>query len=244
MHVFHYSVLRFHPTDVSSLEIYVANTYVAMQKEVRKQEGGPDVELYVGGREKLRQMRQPEPPFQAKKNTMLNEFLSTVARLCASHYATIDLDKLNEKYGQSDGSLRVTEGPSIAIDDPELSFHLVSRGRKLRLQGKGVPTPLSPQPVQSWASKPEATRVTPASQRNGNFYAHGYLADIFEHFGRRDWELKDQIKSKEDLFQVRRLGDAVTSSTPASRQESATSQPGSRGSDTGRAAKSRRTGGD
>lgn len=246
MHVFHYSVLRFHHSDISSLEIHINNTYVAMQKEFRKQEGGPDIELYVGGREKLKQMQHSKPPFKANDNVMLNKLLSAVARLCASHYATIDVDELNERYGpRSSNSPGVREGPSLASNDPTLGFHLFSRGGKSRIQGKGVPTSRSPQPVPSWALQPETTRVMPASQQDGDFHTHRYLTGIFEQFGGAHWDPKDETKSEKDLFQVRRLGDVVNHSTPASRQESATSQSqhGSRGSNR-RAAKTRRTRGD
>lgn len=219
-----------------------------MQKELRKQEGGPDIELYVGGREKLKQMQLPRPPFKANSNLMLNKLLGAIAYLCASHYTTIDLDELDERYGpRPNYSPRVREGASLAKGDPALGIHLLSKGRKSHIQGKGVPASRSSPPVRSQGLRPakeQEIRVMPASQQDGDFHTHEYLTDLFHGFGEDDWEQKDQVKSEEDLFQVRRLEDVI-SSTPVSRQDSATSQSqhGSRGSDR-RAAKARRMRGD
>ncbi|PIL34283.1 hypothetical protein GSI_03058 [Ganoderma sinense ZZ0214-1] len=173
IHVYHYSVLRFHRTNMTeSLKDEVSIIYE--QAVIRSEDGA-----HMGSNSKFNNMYMAKSFITVKGNSTLQTILGRLAQLYSQHYATIDEDVYDRKYDP---------GANTACDED---------------QDKGGGNAAVEDANQEVIASLERTSNGLSSVPAETLRDHSELLSFFSKIGDKlQWKPGDLTKSQIDLFKV------------------------------------------
>lgn len=166
MHVYHYSVLRYHSTNHTGLYLQAFFRVVYASEALRSCDGA-----HLGSFQKLMNMRLPTAFIHPMYNRTLLDKLRELAKLYSQHYAAIEEEDYDAKYG-SEYASEIPESLQSASDASEEPLPAARRRREPR-----------------WGPDPLRTLDD-----------HTALLDAFASISRAHWTKHDLKKSKVDYF--------------------------------------------
>ncbi|PIL25528.1 hypothetical protein GSI_12415 [Ganoderma sinense ZZ0214-1] len=199
VHAYRWMVLRFHPTNLMDLRIFIKTQY---EQCVRIAATG----IRVGGDYKLISHNAPKPVFWVRDNDRLRHLLEDLAAGCHQHYQSIDMERMDELYGvpePEDLAPRIPQpgpewhtpreaNPGATFSDEMMA---VIKGMRSRVS-RPDPSPPRP-PVPSLPNKDAADPPADPCDVEGFLSAHSPLVEVF-----KKWE-KNCVPRHRDQFLLR-----------------------------------------
>ncbi|PIL34297.1 hypothetical protein GSI_03072 [Ganoderma sinense ZZ0214-1] len=176
IHVYHYSVLRFHRTNMTeSLRDHISLIY---ERAVIRAEDG----AHLGSTSKFDNMCMAIPFIKPEDNPVLGLVLEKFAELYSQHYATIDEAEFGRKYNPGVNATGAAARPASEED-----------------QDDGEDSSEDEDYIQQFKGSRQSHALPPAKK---TLEDHSELLELFSEIGTLKWRRRELSRSVWDLFKV------------------------------------------